>query len=99
MAYPRGLYGRLNPDTSHPYRQPDTVKEVKASEGCEDQRTRLLSVKRTHGTDANPLFLHQPRVGSPLNSDQFIAWLVEELSRDEDFFANTRAHYASRRTT
>ena len=94
------VYGRLNPDTSHPHRQTDAVKEVnrKLPRGVKINAHDILSVRRTHGTDANPLFFHQPRFGSPQYSDQFIAWIVEEFSRDEDFFANARAHYASLRT-
>lgn len=62
------VYGRLDPDASHPYRQAEAVKggEPKAPQGSEDP-THMTSSRsgRTHGTDSNPLFFHQPHFGSP----------------------------------
>jgi hypothetical protein len=89
------VYGRLDPDTSHPYRQTEVVQEVnrRLPKGVRINAHDVLSVRRTHGTDTNPLFFHQPRFGSPQYSDSFIDWIVEEHARDKDFFANARAHY------
>jgi len=33
------------------------------------------------------------RASDPPYSDPFIDWIVEEYARDNDFFANSRAHY------
>ncbi len=89
------VYGRLDPDTSHPYRQTEVVKEVngRLPKGVRINSHDILSVRRTHGTDLNPLFFHQPRFGSPQYSDPFVDWIVDEYVRDHDFFANARAHY------
>ena len=89
------VYGRLDPDTSHPHRQTEVVREVnrRLPKGVKINAHDILSIRRTHGTDSNPLFFHQPRFGSPQYSDPFVDWVVEEYAREKDFFANARAHY------
>jgi hypothetical protein len=89
------VYGRLDPDASHPYRQTEVVKEVnrRLPKGVKINAHDILSVRRTHDTDSNPQFVHQPRFGSPQYSDPFVDWVVDEYGRDKEFFANARAHY------
>lgn len=84
------VYGRLDLDTSHPYRQTEVVKEVnrKLPTGVKINAHGVLSVRRAHGTETNPMFFHQPRFRSPQYSDSFIDWIVEEYAHDKDFFAN-----------
>jgi Putative DNA-binding domain/EC042_2821-lke REase len=89
------VYGRLDPDASHPYRQTEVVKEVngRLPKGVKINAHDILSVRRTHRIDSNPLFFHQPRFGSPQYSEPFVDWVAEEYARDKEFFASARAHY------
>jgi hypothetical protein len=61
------VYGRSDPDTSHPHGQTEVVKEVnrRLPKGVRINSHDILSVRRTDGTDSTPLFFHQPRFGSP----------------------------------
>jgi hypothetical protein len=89
------VYGRLDPDASHPYRQTELVTEVnrRLPKGVTINAHDILSVRRTHDTDTNPSFFHQPRFGSPQYSDSFVDWIAEQYERDKEFFTNARAHY------
>jgi hypothetical protein len=94
------LYGQVDPDQSHPYRQKEVIREVNArlGEGTVNAFD-VLSVRRVHAIseETRPEFVHVPKFGSPQYSDAFVDWLVAEQQRDTAFFANAKARYLATR--
>jgi hypothetical protein len=90
------LYGQVDPDRSHPYRQKEVIREVNArlGEGAVNAFD-VLSVRRVHQVteESRPEFVHVPKFGSPQYSDAFVDWLVSEHQRDPQFFSRAKAGY------
>ncbi|MDX6401038.1 MAG: hypothetical protein QOF27_1644 [Gaiellaceae bacterium] len=94
------LYGQVDPDQSHPYRQKEVIREVNAR--LDDGSVNafdILSVRRVHSIseETRPEFVHVPKFGSPQYSDAFVDWLVAEDERDSEFFARAKAAYLATR--
>jgi hypothetical protein len=91
------LYGQLDPDVTHPYRQKDVVRETneRLPESVSINAFDLLSVRRVHDiTEATrPEFTHEPKFTSPQYSDAFVDWLIEQHQADPEFFAKAKARY------
>jgi hypothetical protein len=94
------LYGQVDPDQSHPYRQKEVIREVNArlGEGAVNAFD-VLSVRRVHAISeaTRPEFVHVPKFGSPQYSDAFVEWLVGEHERDARFFEAAKASYLATR--
>jgi hypothetical protein len=94
------LYGQVDPDQSHPYRQKEVIREVnvRLGEGTVNAFD-VLSVRRVHAISeaTRPEFVHVPKFGSPQYSDAFVDWLAAEYERDPEFFANAKARYLATR--
>jgi len=94
------LYGQVDPDQSHPYRQKEVIREVNArlGEGAVNAFD-VLSVRRVHAISeaTRPEFVHVPKFGSPQYSDAFVDWLVGEQERDPRFFEGAKASYLATR--
>ncbi len=94
------LYGQVDPDQSHPYRQKEVIREVNArlGEGAVNAFD-VLSVRRVHAIseETRPEFVHVPKFGSPQYSDAFVEWLVSERERDARFFERAKASYLATR--
>src|SRR6266516_693568 len=94
------LYGQVDPDQSHPYRQKEVIREMNArlGEGTVNQFD-VLSVRRVHAVseETRPEFVHVPKFGSPQYSDAFVDWLVAENARDPEFFARAKTGYLATR--
>ncbi len=88
------VYGKLDPDETHPYRQTELVQEVnrKLDGHGAINRYDIDCVRRLHTINADdaPDFCHLPKFGSMQYSDAFADWLVERHGRDAQFFAKTR---------
>jgi len=94
------LYGQVDPDRSHPYRQKEVIREVNLRlRGDSVNAFDVLSVRRVHTIteETRPEFVHVPKFGSPQYSDAFVDWLVGEHERDADFFARAKAKYLTTR--
>jgi len=94
------LYGQVDPDRSHPYRQKEVIREVNARlDGEVVNAFDVLSVRRVHAIseDTRPEFVHVPKFGSPQYSDAFVDWLIGEHGRDPDFFSRAKAKYLATR--
>src|SRR5258708_8030307 len=94
------LYGQVDPDRSHPYRQKEVIREVNARlDGEVVNAFDVLSVRRVHAIseETRPEFVHVPKFGSPQYSDAFVDWLAAEYQRDPEFFANAKARYLATR--
>ena len=94
------LYGQVDPDRSHPYRQKEVIREVNArlGEGAVNAFD-VLSVRRVFGIseETRPELVHVPKFGSPQYSDAFVEWLLAEHERDSRFFAKAKASYLAAR--
>ena len=94
------LYGQVDPDQSHPYRQKEVIREVNARlDGHGVNAFDVLSVRRVHAIseETRPEFVHVPKFGSPQYSDAFVDWLVEQDSGDPNFFEKAKAGYLATR--
>ena len=94
------LYGQVDPDRSHPYRQKEVIREVNARlAGSVVNAFDVLSVRRVHAIteETRPEFVHVPKFGSPQYSDAFVDWLVAEHERDPGFFTRAKAKYLATR--
>jgi hypothetical protein len=94
------LYGQVDPDSSHPYRQKEVIREVNARlDGTNVNAFDVLSVRRVHVVteETRPEFVHVPKFGSPQYSDAFVDWLVAEHERDPQFFPRAKAAYLATR--
>src|SRR5438270_482719 len=90
------LYGQVDPDRSHPYRQKEVIREVNTRLGEETVNAfDVLSVRRVHAIseETRPEFVHVPKFGSPQYSDAFVDWLAAEQERDPEFFSPAKAKY------
>jgi hypothetical protein len=91
------LYGKLDPDRTHPYRQTEVIAEAnrRLPQGVEINAYDVLSVRRVHEIteQTRPDFTHVPKFGSPQYSDAFVDWLVEQHARDPDFFVRAKTEY------
>jgi hypothetical protein len=94
------LYGQVDPDQSHPYRQKEVIREVNARlDGQTVNAFDVLSVRRVHAIteETRPEFVHVPKFGSPQYSDAFVDWLLAENERDPQFFARAKTKYLATR--
>ena len=95
------LYGQVDPDHSHPYRQKEVITEVnKRLDGDHAVNAfDMLSVRRVYDiTEASrPEFVHVPKFGSPQYSDAFVDWIVERDRSDAQFFADAKTRYLATR--
>jgi hypothetical protein len=94
------LYGQVDPDQSHPYRQKEAIREVNARlDGHSVNAFDILSVRRVHAIseETRPEFVHVPKFGSPQYSDAFVDWLVAENGRDPEFFGRAKTAYLATR--
>ena len=95
------LYGQVDPDQSHPYRQKEVIAEV--NKRLDSARSvnafDVLSVRRVHeiSEETRPEFVHVPKFGSPQYSDVFVDWLVEQDARNPQFFVDAKARYIAAR--
>jgi hypothetical protein len=91
------LYGRLDPDRTHPHRQTEVVTEVnrRLPDGVSVTPYDVLSVRRVHDiTEATrPEFAHVPKFGSPQYSDAFVQWLLAQHEQDPRFFEKAKTRY------
>ncbi len=94
------VYGKLDPDDTHPYRQTELIHEVNPQlpAGVEVNAHDILSVRRVYGIteDTHPQFTHEPRWTSAQYSQGFADWIVRQYSRDHDFFWKAKEKYAGR---
>jgi hypothetical protein len=94
------LYGQVDPDRSHPYRQKEVIREVNLRlRGDIVNAFDVLSVRRVHTIteETRPEFVHIPKFGSPQYSDAFVDWLVGEHEREPLFFARAKEKYLAMR--
>ena len=93
------VYGKLDPDQTHPFRQTELIEAVnrELAAGTQVNPHDILSVRRVHGIReaTHPDFTHEPRYSSPQYSQAFADWIVKQFERDSEFFKKARDSYGS----
>lgn len=92
------VYGQLDPDRTHPFRQKEVIEQVNSRlpKGAPEVNTHdILSVRRAHDISetTRPDFAHGRAFGSPQYSQSFVKWLVDRYRSDKRFFAKARDRY------
>jgi hypothetical protein len=90
------VYGKLDPDRTHPYRQKELIAEVnerlkrRAVNAYDIQAVRTVyEINETH----RPTFAHQPKYASQQYSDAFVEWVVDQIQTVDDFLSRARDSY------
>jgi hypothetical protein len=95
------VYGKLDPDKTHPFRQTELIDEVNRQlpSGQTVNTHDVLCVRRAYGIRAasHPEFTHEPLWGSAQYSQTFVDWIVAQIAREADFVWKAREAYARRR--
>lgn len=89
-------YATLDYDRSHPYRQKDLLVALnqRLPEGTKTINSHdLLAVRRVHQVESKANFYHKGKFSPPQYSDAFADWLVEQYSKNRDFFVDARSAY------
>jgi hypothetical protein len=93
------VYGRLDPDQTHPYRQTELLQRLnrRLPPGSEVNSHDIKCVRKVHGIseETHPQFTHWPMYSSPQYSDEFVDWLIGQYEGDSNFFLNARDKYRS----
>jgi hypothetical protein len=95
------IYGKLDPDDTHPHRQKEVVEKLNARlpGGKRITPFDILCVRQVHMIDASkPQYYHRSKFSSPQYSDAFVDWLLDEFVKDGSFFENARADSRRART-
>jgi Putative DNA-binding domain/EC042_2821-lke REase len=92
------IYGRIDPDITHPYRQKELIEEVNKRLPSKEQINSwdIQSVKRVHEIDPahRPDFARQGKFDlAPQYSEDFAGWLVDQYNRNNLFFVRARVQY------
>ncbi len=93
------VYGRLDPDQTHPYRLTELLQKLSQRLPPDSQVNShdLKCVRKIHdiSDETHPEFTHFPMYSSPQYSDEFVDWLTGQYEADSDFFLNARDEYRS----
>lgn len=91
------VYGRLDPDQTHPYRQTELLQELnkRLPAGSQVNSHDVKCLRKVHGIseETHPEFTHWPMYSSPQYSHEFVDWLISQYQADSNFFINARDNY------
>lgn len=94
------VFGKLDPDKTHPFRQTELIDEVNRQlpDNAQINTHDILSVRRVYDIReaSHPQFTHEPLYTSAQYSQVFAGWIVEQYKRDSEFFWKAREAYAGR---
>jgi hypothetical protein len=96
------VFGKLDPDKTHPYRQKELLREVnkRLPKGKTINSHDLVCIRGVYkiNDQSRPEFAHLPRFGSMQYSEDFVVWLADQYRRNEQFFDEARTrHYEQSR--
>lgn len=91
------VYGRLDPDRTHPYRQTELLQELnkRLPSGSQVNSHDLKCVRKVYeiSEENHPEFTHWPMYSSPQYSYEFADWLISQFEADRNFFMSARDNY------
>jgi hypothetical protein len=94
------VYGRIDPDDTHPYRQTELIEEVnkRLPRSTGVNSWDIQAIRRVHDVhpETRPDFAHQGKYDlAPQYSEEFADWLMQQFQKDQTFFTKTRNDYAA----
>jgi schlafen family protein len=90
------VYGTIDFDISHPYRQKELIAKVKEKlpEHVTFNSYDVISIWYAHEISNHPEFHHTPHFSGTQYSDAYVEWIVSNHESNRDFFSLARArHY------
>ncbi len=89
------IYGTIDYDLSHPYRQKELIVKIKERlpDGVIFNSYDVLSLWYAHDITEHPEFHHTPNYGVTQYSDAYVDWIVNSYTNNKDFFLEARARY------
>ena len=86
---------KIDYDQSHPYVQKDLIAVVnkRLPAGVKINPYDVLAVRRTRRVESEGNFYHKGAFGPSQYSNAFADWLVDNYTKDQDFFVKARAAY------
>lgn len=89
----------VDPNQTHPYRQMDVLREMKARVRALARLTAydIYVVRKVHRIDDQERFFYRPKFGSPQYSEDFVQYLIDEHNTDPAFFAKARGQFKAGR--
>ena len=94
------VYGTIDFDLTHPYRQKELIKQVKAKlpNNIVFNSYDVTSLWYAHKIGEYPEFHHTPKFGSTQYSDAYVDWIATNTKQNKNFLRNARqTHYALKR--
>ncbi len=84
-----------DPDRTHPYRGKELIEQInrRCSPIPKINPHDVLCVRRLYKLESKPEFYYKSRFGSPQYSDSFVNWLVEQFTKDSEFFKKSKQKY------
>jgi hypothetical protein len=88
-------YRVVDSDSTHPFRQKELMSEVRKRlpEGTEFNQFDVLAIRHVHAIDEKREFAHKPKFGSRQYSQQFVDWIVSQVSADAGFLLKARTKH------
>lgn len=82
-------------DRTHPFRQKEVIREVNVKLGGKKTINThdILCIRRVYSVQMNIKFCYTQNYASPRYSQQFVEWIVEEYSENENFIEETRRKF------
>jgi Putative DNA-binding domain/EC042_2821-lke REase len=91
------VYGKLDPDKTHPYRQKELMALVNAQlpPGARVNSRDMYCVRKVHDLMpwTAPQFMYGPKYGSWQYSEAYAQWLLDQYASNKDFFQKARGTY------
>ena len=85
-------------DKTHPYRQKELLATLrKRFPERPLNQFDVLAIRHVHHIDDRPEFSHKSMYGTRQYSQRFLDWLIDQATRDPQFFDAARAEYSKHR--
>lgn len=87
-------YKLVDPNITHPYRGKDVLNLLNTTFGIKLNSFHLQCLRKKFNLEqSRPDYFYKPMFGSPQFSEDFLTWLKESYSNDNDFFENVRQEF------
>lgn len=85
----------LDPDTTHPYRQKELIREVLKGlpQGTKFNTHDVLALRKVHKIDERTELTHKPKFGTRQYSPACVTWFVERFRENNRFYTEARADF------
>ena len=88
-------YQKLDPDKTHPYRRKEVLdilnRELKGKVSVNS--FDFLCVRSAFKIDQKKEFFYRPKFASPQYSPAFVSWILEQSTKDNEFFEKAKRRH------